>query len=61
MAQHNTISAYIPTVQRRHLLYGSTTTFFVCFKRFVVDFKGWGGFMSSLTQLLCTPATPLIA
>jgi hypothetical protein len=34
---------------------------FVCFKGFMVDVKAWAGCICSLTQLVCTPATPLIA
>jgi hypothetical protein len=33
---------------------------FVCFKSFMVDVEAWAGRMSSLTQVVCTPATPLI-
>jgi hypothetical protein len=33
---------------------------FVCFKGFMVDVKAWDGCICSLTQLVCTPATPLI-
>jgi hypothetical protein len=33
---------------------------FVCFKGFMVDVEVWAGCMSSLTQLVCTPATPLL-
>jgi hypothetical protein len=33
----------------------------VCFKGVMVDFKAWAGCMSSLTQLVCRLATPLIA
>jgi hypothetical protein len=62
MAQHNTsISPYIPTGHRRHLLHGFTTTFFVYFKGFMVDVKAWACCTSSLTRLVCTPAMPLIA
>jgi hypothetical protein len=32
---------------------------FVFFKGFMVGVKAWAGCMSSLTQLVCTPATPL--
>jgi hypothetical protein len=62
MAQHNSSSfPYSPTRQRSYILHGSTTTcFFVCFKGFMVV-EAWAGCMSSLTQLECTRATPLIA
>jgi hypothetical protein len=33
----------------------------VCFKRFMGGAKAWAGSMSSLTQLVCTPVTPMIA
>jgi hypothetical protein len=34
---------------------------FVCLNVFMLDVKAWAGCMSSLTQLVCTPATPLLA
>jgi hypothetical protein len=34
---------------------------FVCFKGFMVGVKAWAGCMRSLAQVVCKPATPLIA
>jgi hypothetical protein len=43
-----------PPLTRFHLY------MFVCFKGFMVDVKAWAGCMSSLTQLVCTPAAPMM-
>jgi hypothetical protein len=60
--QHNSsISPFRPDGQRCHLLDVSTTTYFFGFKGFIIDVKAWAACISSLTQLVCTPATPLIA
>jgi hypothetical protein len=34
---------------------------FICFKGFLVDVEAWAVCMSTLSQVVCTPAIPLIA
>jgi hypothetical protein len=61
MAQHtSSVFPYSPTEEHCRLLPRSTAPFFLLMG-FMGGAQVWAGITSSLTQLVCTPGTPMIA